>query len=113
MTETAQLTHMGSAEELGASVAVLGGKPSTVVVGAPSATPHGAAYVYVEPAGGWVSTNTPTAVLTESHSTSKCLGLPVAIGPQMIALGDECVTYGPNGTVMGDTDVFLTPQGGW
>jgi trimeric autotransporter adhesin len=112
MTETAQLTHGGSAE-LGASVAVLGGKPSTVVVGAPETAPRGAAFVYIEPTGGWVSTNTPTATLTETQSTCKCLGFPVAIDAQMIALGDSCVTYGHNGSVTGDTDVFLTPTGGW
>ena len=85
MTETAQLTHPGSAEFLGDSVAVLGGKPSTVVVGAPGANPRGAAYVYVEPQGGWVSTSIPTAALSETQSSSRCLGFPVSMGPEMIA----------------------------
>ena len=117
MTETAQLTHGGgSGDFLGASVAVLGGKTSTALVGAPQASPRGAGYVFVEPRGGWVSTDTPTAILTAPKSPTsphQCLGLGAAIEPEMIVLGDQCETYGHNGSELGDTYAYLTPKSGW
>jgi len=116
MTETAELANAGSREGLGDSVALLGGNPSTVAVGAPGATPRGAVYIYVEPAGGWVNTSTPTATITSPKSLTsphQCLGVYLAIGPQLLAVGDNCEIYGHNGSSIGDTYVYLTPEGGW
>jgi FG-GAP repeat len=106
-TETAELSHPGTAEFFG-NAAVWG---KTIVVGAEFSPPTGAAYIYVEPSGGWVSTDNPNATLTEAGA--KCLGDTVAIGPAMIALGDECVRYGHPVRFTGDSVVYLTPSGGW
>jgi FG-GAP repeat len=109
MTETAQLTHPGTGEFFGYPVAVSG---KTVLVGA-SYTPHGgAAYIYVQPADGWVNTDTPDATLTEAGSG--CFGDTVAIGSGMIAVGDPCVQWGRGKrSTTGDAAVYLEPSGGW
>lgn len=109
MTETAQLSHSGTKEFFGVSVAVSG---KTVVIGALYAPPSGAAYIYVEPLGGWVSTDKPNTTLTEAND-SRCLGVSVAIGPEMIAVGDDCVRYGHPVRFTGDSVAYLTPSGGW
>jgi FG-GAP repeat len=110
-TETARLEHPGLDLP-----AVLGGNPSTIVVGAQETAPRGAVYVFVEPPGGWVTTSTPTATLTAPKSLispHQCLGTFVAVGATMIAAGDVCETYGHNGDSIGDTYVYLKPEGGW
>jgi hypothetical protein len=108
MTETAQLTHPGSGEFLGISVAVLG---KTVVAGAPTTSSGGAVYIYVQPPNGWVSTDTPNATLTEAGSL--CLGDTVAIGSTMVAVGDACIRYGHPVRFIGDSVVYLMPKDGW
>jgi FG-GAP repeat len=110
MTETAQLRHLGTDELFGVSAAVSG---KTIVIGAPFALPRGAAFVYVQPPNGWVSTDKPDASLTENGVESKCLGSSMAIGPAMIAVGDDCVRYGHPVRFTGDSVVYLTPSGGW
>ncbi len=110
MTETAQLSHPGTNELFGVSAAVSG---KTIVIGAPFALPRGAAFVYVQPPNGWMSTDKPDATLTENGVESKCLGSSVAIGPGMIAAGDDCVRYGHPVRFIGDSVVYLTPPGGW
>ncbi len=65
-TQTAELTPYGGAKlsTYGSSVGISG---NTVVVGAPSAAPQGAAYVFVEPTvGGWVTTSAFSAELSPS-----------------------------------------------
>lgn len=109
MTETAQLSPPGTGKFLAGSVAVLG---KTVVLGAPFVPPGGAAYIYVEPLGGWVSTDKPNATLTEADN-SKCLGESVSIGPVMIALGDACVRYGHPIRFTGDTVAYVASKKGW
>ena len=109
MTETAQLSPPGTGKFLAESAAVSG---KTVVLGSPFVPPGGAVYIYVEPAGGWVSTDEPNATLTEANN-SKCLGGSVAIGPTMIAVGDGCVRYGHPVRFTGDTVVYLAPKNGW
>ena len=60
-----------------------------------------------------MSTDKPDATLTENGVESKCLGSSVAIGPGMIAAGDDCVRYGHPVRFIGDSVVYLTPPGGW
>jgi hypothetical protein len=109
MTETAQLSHPGTGEFFAASVAV---SLKTVVIGASFAPHGGAAYIYIQPANGWVTTATPDATLTETNSG--CLGGNVAIESGMIAVGDVCVRWGRgNNQTMGDAVVYLEPNGGW
>jgi hypothetical protein len=61
MTQTAELTPPG-AKELGFSVSTNG---LAIVIGAPSTGPHspGAAYVFVEPNGGWKDSSKPNITL--------------------------------------------------
>jgi hypothetical protein len=109
MTETAQLSHPGTGEFFGGSVALSG---KTAVIGAKFAPHGGAAYIYIQPANGWVTTDTPNATLTQASSA--CLGDNVAIGPGMIAAGDPCVRWGlGKRTTTGDAVVYLEPSGGW
>ena len=110
MTQTAQLSHPGTGEDFGGSVAASDG---TAVVGASASfnTTGGAAYIYVEPSGGWANTSKPNATLTEANS--KCFGYYVASGPAMIAVGDACVRYGHPVRFIGDSVVYLMPKDGW
>jgi FG-GAP repeat len=108
MTETAQLSHQGTRETFGA-VAIL---EKTIAVGAGNAPSGGAVYIYTQPPDGWLNTDMPDATLTEVGS--RCLGgTGVAIGVEMIAVGDPCVRYGPGGKIVGDSVVYLTPVNGW
>ncbi len=121
-TETAVLTASDgtSASNLGSSVSING---NVIAVGAnesnsvgshfpPPDSGAGAVYVYVKPAGGWVST-TETAKLTSSDGVSgDNLGFSVAVGKGVIAAG------APNhdvngGFVTGASYVFVEPAGGW
>jgi hypothetical protein len=91
-TQTAELTASNgqAGEELGDSVAVSG---NTIVAGAPqvgvgSNSDVGAAYVYTEPAGGWVTTSASTAELTATDGDgSDNLGDSVAVSGSTIVAG--------------------------
>ncbi|MGO9123730.1 MAG: hypothetical protein ACLP6G_02455 [Terriglobales bacterium] len=109
MTQTAELTASdgASGDALGASVAISGG---TIVAGAPQATikkhqNQGAAYVFVQPAGGWANM-TQTAKLTATN------------GIQYSALGFSAATTGNTIVVgapfqAGAVYVYNQPAGGW
>jgi hypothetical protein len=108
MTETAKLTASDGAESslFGDSVSVSG---NTVVVGASEAKVgsnvfQGAAYVFVEPASGWVDM-TETAKLTAKGDGPSCFfGRSVAIDRDTIVIGSP-----GNGTSF----VFVKPGSGW
>ncbi len=111
-TETAELTATGGAprDALGFSVAMSG---STIVAGAFGVGGFlGAAYVFVEPAGGWVS-GTQTAELTDANDTTENeVGYSVAISGDTIVAGAPYATVAGN-TYEGATYVFVEPAGGW
>lgn len=114
-TETAKLTASdgGLDDFLGYSVSVSG---STVVVGEPHATVNsnfdqGAAYVYVEPSGGWVG-STETAKLTSNGVTGDQFGQSVSINGSTIAIGAPYVAVGGK-YAQGAAYVFTEPAGGW
>lgn len=103
-----------AADEFSWSVATSG---NTVVVGAPfhavgANQAQGAAYVFVEPTGGWANA-TQTAELTASNGTQNAyFGSSVAISGNTIVVG------APGATVEGNTGegsgyVFVEPTGGW
>jgi len=116
MTETAELTASDgkAGDELGASVSISG---NTVVAGAPgtwceSCNPGpGAAYVFVEPGGGWVNA-TETAKLTASDGANYTyFGYAVGISGNTVIAGAPGGVY-PN-TVLGKVYAFMEPPTGW
>jgi len=117
MTETAKLTSSDSAYFFGASVAV-NLLANTIVVGAEesntigTATGPGKAYVFVEPAGGWVN-STETASLTASDGVlGDDFGFAVAIQGGVIVAGAPNATIGGN-AYQGALYVFVQPVSGW
>lgn len=101
-TETARLQEsQPEPDSLGSSVSVDSG---SIVVGAPGRSPHGAAFVYIEPPAGW-SEMTETAELTISSLTE--FGKSVSISGSTIAIG------APTDTGTGTAFVFVEPEGGW
>jgi hypothetical protein len=115
MTETAKLTASDGIMDnfFGYSVSISG---STVVAGAPHVTlgtsyDQGAAYVFVEPTGGWVSM-TQTAKLTSTGLQGDQLGQSVSINGSTVAAGAPYVAIGGN-YAEGAAYVFVEPTGGW
>ncbi len=113
MTQTAELRASGGvlSDEFGFSVAANG---NTVVVGARSATSsgvrkfQGAAYVFVEPAQGWVDM-TQTAKLTASDAAyADYLGTSVSVSGNTVVAGASGA-----GSSAGAAYVFVMPAGGW
>lgn len=109
-TQTAKLT----APATSFSVAIGG---NTVVVGNPYATvgsnsEQGAAYVFVEPSGGWTNMN-QTATLTASDGAeSNEFGYSVAISGHQIFAGSPFATINSN-SAQGATYAYLKPSTGW
>ncbi len=112
MTPTAELTVSGGAanQYFGSAVATNG---SAVVAGAPGANSYaGAAYVFVEPAGGW-SNMTETAQLTASAGLANdLLGWSVAMSGNTIVAGASHAQIGSN-TWAGALYMYVMPAGGW
>jgi hypothetical protein len=85
-TQTAELTAGATGDEQGWSVAI---DPSgdTIVAGARGASPctalgtveNGAAYVYTEPAGGWVNTTQANELAASDPNNSDDFGVAVAV----------------------------------
>jgi hypothetical protein len=112
MSQTAKLSasngHPGY--NLGAAISIDG---NTVVAGARFAVVHsqqqGAAYVFVEPNGGWKEAMTQTADLTASDgNVGDDFGLSVSINDNALAVG----AWGVNRD-QGAAYVFIKPQTGW
>jgi hypothetical protein len=111
VTETAKLiaSDGASADEFGYSVSLDG---KSLVAGAPNNQGRGAAYVFVEPAGGWKDA-TQTAKLTASDGTKNdSLGYSVSIAGNTVATGDPSAPVGSNQNE-GAAYVFVEPAGGW
>lgn len=109
MTETAQLTASDGGGDLGGYVAIDG---NTVVAGAVWGTEAGAAYVFVEPAGGWADM-TQTAKLTASNGEyDDFLGCGVGISGNTVVAGAPNVSHGQD-SWLGAAYVFVEPAGGW
>ena len=106
-----KLTAMDAAAEdwFGWSVAVAG---DTVVVGAPydddGGSDSGSAYVFTEPAGGWVSGSETVKLTAMDAAANDYFGWSVAID------GDTVVVGAPgNSWTSGPVHVFFEPAGGW
>jgi hypothetical protein len=112
-TQTAELTASDGAagDELGygwQAVAIYG---NTVVAGAASRKVGGAAYVFVEPAGGWPANDTQTAELVASDGGGG-LGYAVAVWGNTVVAGALNHQVGANAG-QGAAYVFVMPPGGW
>jgi hypothetical protein len=102
---TARLTVAGGQFDLGDSVAI-SSDGTTIVAGAyGGGVGFGAAYVFVEPGGGWVSTTEPTAALTPSSGFE--------VGNVVAMSGDTIVAGEANTGNLEAAYVFVKPAGGW
>ena len=122
-TQTAKLTASDGAkgDDMGNSVSIAG---DSVVAGAPALyedQQEGAAYVFVEPSGGWKNM-TQTAKLTEADGQAgDLMGSSVAISGRVIAAGSAGYSRGPTlkqrgGPAFlqeGAVYLFTEPKGGW
>lgn len=108
MTETARLTASDElpTSEFSESVSVSG---NTIAVGAPgSVRSTGKAYVFVEPAGGWMNM-TETAKLAASDALTDA-----RVGNSISIDGNNIVVGAPNpATIPGAAYVFTKPATGW
>ena len=112
MTETAQLTD-GVAEGYGCVVAI---DNQTIVIGEPTATINGnqnqgAAFVFVEPVTGWVTTSTFAAELTASNGTFlDFFGSSATVSGNTIVVG---APFYQDQAGPGAAYVFVEPETGW
>ncbi len=101
---------VGSAEQLGASVA-LSGDGQVALIGAPAATGGGAAYLYVESGGTWPST--PTATFTGQPGSQGEIGTAVALS----ANGEVALVGAPGGGFAPSNDgaayLYVEAAGTW
>ena len=107
---TARLTPSDAtgSNQFGASVAISG---NTIAVGAPLQSNVGAAYVFVEPLGGWQDM-TQTAVLSIQTEGPSNLGFSVAVENDAILAGDPDTAVGQIDD-QGIAAAYLRPTGGW
>jgi hypothetical protein len=111
MTQTAKLvgSDVEGSYDFAYSVAI-SPDGSTAVTGAPFHTPHGAAYVFVEPSTGWANMN-QTAELTFADAGQ--LGASVALsGNNIVLAGAPISTVGAN-QQQGAAFGFVKPASGW
>jgi hypothetical protein len=107
MTEPTATLTSSSGFEIGHSVAMSG---NTIVAGEANTGNLEAAYVFVEPAGGWVNTTMPMATLTASDENRvDGFGYSVAISGSTIVAGAPFHPDGEPGTAY----VFVEPETGW
>jgi trimeric autotransporter adhesin len=115
MNETATLTGSNSTEFFGSGIAI-SSDGTTIVAGDPGAgtNSQGAAYVFVEPTAGWV-TSESNVELTASDGTGLAyLGLPVSISSDgsTIVAGSHGENVNGN-SAEGAAYVFVRPANGW
>ncbi|HUI44256.1 MAG TPA: FG-GAP repeat protein [Terriglobia bacterium] len=111
MTESAKLTASDGMpyDDMGFSVAIA---RNTAVAGAVGASGPGAAYVFVEPQGGWANTTENAKLTASDGNPDDFLGCTVGIS------GDTVVAGAPNVSVgklswLGADYVFAKPANGW
>ncbi len=101
---------LGSAEQLGASVA-LSSDGQVALIGAPAAVGGGAAYLYVESGGTWPST--PTATFTGQPGSQGEIGTAVALS----ANGEVALVGAPGGGFAPSNDgaayLYVEAAGTW
>ena len=111
MHETAKLSPTDNVDFdlFGFSLDISG---DTVVIGKPSATNSGSAYVYLKPPGGWTNM-TQTAKLTASDGTAgDYFGSSIFTNDKEIVVGAMNAVIGANWQ-QGAAYVFMKPPSGW
>lgn len=102
-------TEVGPNDFFGYAVAIEG---NTIVVGSPQTESYqvGAAYIYVEPTGGWTDM-TQTAELYPLPAVTGNFGESLAIREKVILIGapNTSLQYGQQGKAY----VFVEPKSGW
>ena len=117
LVQLAELTASDgvAGDEFGISVSLSG---NTAVVGAQDATiggnsQQGAAYIFIEPAGGWTTTANFTAKLTASDGLAgDNFGSATAISGNTVVIG-ACSQSGVCNNGPGKAYVFVKPPSGW
>ncbi len=120
-TETAKLTASDGAagDDFGAATAISG---NAIVVGAFSAAvsnpQQGAAYVYVEPTGGWAGTaanptNETAKLIASDGKDFDNLGYQVGIDGNTVVAGAPGATINSTNGGQGAAYVFVAPTNGW
>jgi len=110
MAETAKLTVANGRQGDLFGVSVDANQGSKVVIGATQAANSGggAAYVFLEPTGGWKTTSKPNAKLTASdRGANQNFGQSVAVNGETIVVG------GKSSSANGAAYVFVEPPSGW
>lgn len=109
-TETAKLTPSDVADH-NSSVGMVAISGDTIVLGSSDSNTHlGAAYVFVKPSSGWVS-STETAKLTASDG-AEGFGVSVSVSGGTIVVGAPYATV-DGITMQGAAYVFVKPAAGW
>jgi hypothetical protein len=110
---TAQLTHANGAgnDQFGFSVAIDG---NDVVIGAPDANKRqGEVHLFRRAGGGWSSSDTPTATLTDEAGSPKArLGVSVDISGDTVVAGAYADKIGAKNN-QGSAYVFVRAGAGW
>lgn len=114
MTESAKLISTDENTDFGYSVSI---SNRNIAVGAPEVAidgvEQGAAYLFVEPAGGWNGTWGPTTEFEASNGTRKAvIGTSVSVSGDTVAVGapDEA---GGSAVNEGAIYIFTEPTSGW
>src|SRR5580704_4152470 len=115
MTQTAKLTASDGAtsNSFGTSVAV---DVQSVVIGAPNGTPGGEAYVFVEPASGWMNMNQTAKLAATGGYSQDLMGSSVSVGGNRIVVGAPQYQSNYSGCRFcraGAAYVFEKPTTGW
>lgn len=99
-TETAQLTvsNLKSSADFGATMSISG---RSILVGGITTL---AAYLFIEPTGGWVTTSTPSARIVSSDPNKKNFGNSVSIAGTTMLIGDYLA--GANDSAIGAAYVY-------
>jgi hypothetical protein len=112
-TPSARLTNSNGAanDQFGFAVAIDG---DDIVIGAPDAsTKKGEVHVFEKPGGGWTTSGTPSATLTEqSSAVNDRFGFTVGISGDTIVTGAYAHKIGGK-KQQGAAYVFVRPGGSW
>jgi len=118
-TETAKLrasdgfsgNYFGGAVSIYQGTIVVGA-PQTNSVGAPPPGLAGAVYVFVEPAGGWVSTTETAKLVASDGASGDGLGISVAVGGSTVVAGAPNASIGGN-KFQGAAYIFVKRGAHW